>query len=114
MLFDRGDTPPGRDLFKNLNTPVDVATELKDSAGLHRSRIPLSEPDDIVHWRFEPAAIADCTIRPTADRDLVCGPHPVCRGIATVRRPITRWRKLIASQRVLSRHDHSFGADRLR
>ena len=32
MLFDRGDTPGRALLFKNLNTPVDVATELKDSA----------------------------------------------------------------------------------
>jgi len=30
MLFDRGDTPGRARLFKNLNTPVDVATELKD------------------------------------------------------------------------------------
>ena len=32
MLFDRGDTPGRALLFRNLNTPVDVATELKDSA----------------------------------------------------------------------------------
>jgi SSS family solute:Na+ symporter len=32
MLFDRGDTPGRALLFKNLNTPIDVATELKDSA----------------------------------------------------------------------------------
>jgi Na+/proline symporter len=32
MLFDRGDTPARALLFRNLNTPVDVATELKDSA----------------------------------------------------------------------------------
>jgi hypothetical protein len=31
MLFDRGDTPGRARLFKNLNTPVDVAVELKDS-----------------------------------------------------------------------------------
>jgi hypothetical protein len=31
MLFDRGDTPGRALLFRNLNTPVDVATELKDS-----------------------------------------------------------------------------------
>jgi SSS family transporter len=31
MLFDRGDTPGRAQLFRNLNTPVDVATELKDS-----------------------------------------------------------------------------------
>jgi len=31
MLFDRGDTPARALLFKNLNTPVDVAVELKDS-----------------------------------------------------------------------------------
>jgi solute:Na+ symporter, SSS family len=31
MLFDRGDTPGRALLFKNLNTPVDVAVELKDS-----------------------------------------------------------------------------------
>jgi hypothetical protein len=31
MLFDRGDTPGRALLFKNLNTPIDVATELKDS-----------------------------------------------------------------------------------
>ncbi|MGC2195890.1 MAG: hypothetical protein WA628_14530 [Terriglobales bacterium] len=31
MLFDRGDTPARAQLFKNLNTPVDVAIELKDS-----------------------------------------------------------------------------------
>jgi hypothetical protein len=31
MLFDKGDTPGRALLFKNLNTPVDVATELKDS-----------------------------------------------------------------------------------
>jgi Na+/proline symporter len=30
MLFDRGDTPARAQLFKNLNTPIDVATELKD------------------------------------------------------------------------------------
>jgi solute:Na+ symporter, SSS family len=30
MLFDRGDTPGRARLFKNLNTPIDVATELKD------------------------------------------------------------------------------------
>jgi solute:Na+ symporter, SSS family len=30
MLFDRGDTPDRARLFKNLNTPIDVATELKD------------------------------------------------------------------------------------
>jgi len=30
-LFDRGDTPGRARLFKNLSTPVDVATELKDS-----------------------------------------------------------------------------------
>jgi hypothetical protein len=32
MLFDRGDSPGRALLFRNLNTPVDVATELKDSA----------------------------------------------------------------------------------
>jgi hypothetical protein len=32
MLFDRGDTPGRALLFRNLNTPVNVATELKDSA----------------------------------------------------------------------------------
>jgi len=32
MLFDRGDTPGRAALFRNLNRPVDVATELKDSA----------------------------------------------------------------------------------
>jgi len=32
MLFDGGDTPGRALLFRNLNTPVDVATELKDSA----------------------------------------------------------------------------------
>jgi SSS family transporter len=31
MLFDRGDTPARARLFKNLNTPIDVSTELKDS-----------------------------------------------------------------------------------
>src|SRR3954465_9927991 len=31
MLFDHGDTPGRAHLFKNLNTPIDVATELKDS-----------------------------------------------------------------------------------
>jgi len=31
MLFDRGDTPARAQLFRNLNTPIDVATELKDS-----------------------------------------------------------------------------------
>ena len=31
MLFDRGDTPARAKLFKNLNTPIDVASELKDS-----------------------------------------------------------------------------------
>ena len=31
MLLDRGDTPGRALLFKNLNTPVDVAKELKDS-----------------------------------------------------------------------------------
>ncbi len=31
MLFDRGDTPGRARLFKNLNTPIDVAVELKDS-----------------------------------------------------------------------------------
>jgi len=31
MLLDRGDTPSRALLFKDLNTPVDVATELKDS-----------------------------------------------------------------------------------
>ena len=31
MLFDRGDNPARALLFKNLNTPVDVTTELKDS-----------------------------------------------------------------------------------
>jgi solute:Na+ symporter, SSS family len=31
MLFDRGDTPGRALLFKNLNTPVDIAVELKDS-----------------------------------------------------------------------------------
>jgi len=31
MLFDRGDTPARMRLFKNLNTPVNIATELKDS-----------------------------------------------------------------------------------
>jgi SSS family transporter len=31
MLFDRGDTPARARLFKNLDTPIDVATELKDS-----------------------------------------------------------------------------------
>src|SRR5262245_1335843 len=30
-LFDRGDTPGRAQLFKNLNTPVDIKTELKDS-----------------------------------------------------------------------------------
>jgi SSS family transporter len=30
MLFDKGDWPGRAMLFKNLNTPVDVATELKD------------------------------------------------------------------------------------
>ena len=32
MLFDRGDTPGRALLFRNLNTPIDIATELKDSA----------------------------------------------------------------------------------
>ncbi|MGH9505119.1 MAG: sodium:solute symporter family transporter [Terriglobales bacterium] len=31
MLFDRGDTPARAQLFKNLNTPINVAVELKDS-----------------------------------------------------------------------------------
>lgn len=31
MLFDRGDTPQRAQLFRNLNTPIDVAAELKDS-----------------------------------------------------------------------------------
>jgi len=31
MLFDRGDTPARALLFKNLNTPIDVARELKNS-----------------------------------------------------------------------------------
>jgi SSS family solute:Na+ symporter len=31
MLLDRGDTPARAGLFHNLNTPVNVATELKDS-----------------------------------------------------------------------------------
>jgi hypothetical protein len=31
MLFDRGDTPARAQLFQNLNTPIDVARELKDS-----------------------------------------------------------------------------------
>ena len=31
MLLDRGDWPARAQLFKSLNTPVDVATELKDS-----------------------------------------------------------------------------------
>src|SRR5450432_126875 len=31
MLLDRGDTPARALLFKNLNTPIDVARELKDS-----------------------------------------------------------------------------------
>jgi solute:Na+ symporter, SSS family len=30
-LFDRGDTPARARLFRNLNTPIDVATELRDS-----------------------------------------------------------------------------------
>ena len=30
MLWDRGDTPGRAKLFKNLNTPIDVTTELKD------------------------------------------------------------------------------------
>jgi hypothetical protein len=30
MLWDRGDTPDRARLFKNLNTPIDVATELRD------------------------------------------------------------------------------------
>ncbi len=30
MLFDQGDTPARAQLFKNLNTPIDVAEELKD------------------------------------------------------------------------------------
>jgi SSS family transporter len=30
MLFDRGDTPARARLFKNLNTPINVAEELKD------------------------------------------------------------------------------------
>ena len=32
MLFDRSETPARALLFRNLNTPVDVAAELKDSA----------------------------------------------------------------------------------
>ena len=32
MPFDRGDTPGRALLFRNLNTPINVATELKDSA----------------------------------------------------------------------------------
>jgi solute:Na+ symporter, SSS family len=31
MLFDRGDTPGRAKLFKNLNTPINVATELSDA-----------------------------------------------------------------------------------
>lgn len=31
MLFDRGDTPGRAQLFKNLNTPINTVTELKDS-----------------------------------------------------------------------------------
>jgi Na+/proline symporter len=31
MLFDRGDTPGRAQLFRNLNTPINVAKELKDS-----------------------------------------------------------------------------------
>ncbi len=31
MLFDRGDTPARARLFTNLNTPIDVAEELKDT-----------------------------------------------------------------------------------
>jgi SSS family transporter len=35
-FWDRGDTPGRAELFRNLNTPVDVATELKDSADFTR------------------------------------------------------------------------------
>jgi Na+/proline symporter len=31
MLFDKGDTPGRARLFRNFNTPIDAATELKDS-----------------------------------------------------------------------------------
>ena len=31
MLFDRGDSPARAQLFRNLNTPIDVAKELKDT-----------------------------------------------------------------------------------
>jgi hypothetical protein len=31
MFFDRGDTPGRALLFRNLNTPIDVGKELKDS-----------------------------------------------------------------------------------
>jgi len=30
ILFDRGDTPERAQLFRNLNTPIDIAAELKD------------------------------------------------------------------------------------
>jgi len=35
-FLDRGDTPGRAELFRNLNTPIDVATELKDSADFTR------------------------------------------------------------------------------
>jgi len=35
-FLDRGDTPGRAALFRNLNTPIDVATELKDSADFTR------------------------------------------------------------------------------
>ena len=44
-----GDTPARTRLFKNLNTPVNIAAEFKDSPDFTAPVFPVSQPDDIVH-----------------------------------------------------------------
>jgi hypothetical protein len=53
MLFDRGDTPARARLFKNLNTPIDVTTELK-TLRFHGSGFSFPESNDRVYWSVEP------------------------------------------------------------
>ena len=96
MLFDRGDTPGRALLFKNLNTPVDVATELKDSADFTAARIPFSEPHDFVHWIVEPGVALHRAAKSADDGGLVCWAHGCGGRVSVVRARERRTRETSA------------------
>jgi Na+/proline symporter len=103
MLLDRGDTPARAQLFRNLNTPVDVATELKDSPdftapvfrflsrtisaiGLLSLLLLLPAPPD---QRMTVLCFAVLTLAVGGSLHFIRGAHPAVDGHATSPTPVT-------------------------